>query len=74
MDGSLSWDIRYGILNKTMVEDLDKQWDNAEELNNNNWMILTEVFQAKVLLKNRKGNVVSSIVASTGLRDRISVC
>ena len=32
MNGSLSWETRYGILNKTMVDDLDKQWDNAEKL------------------------------------------
>ena len=32
MDGSLSWEIRYGILNKTMVDDFDKQWDYAEKL------------------------------------------
>ena len=30
---SLSWEIRNGILNKTMVDDLDKQWDYAEKLN-----------------------------------------
>ena len=32
MDGSLSWETRYGIQNKTMVDDFDKQWDNAEKL------------------------------------------
>ena len=32
VDGSLSWETRYGILNKTMVDDLDKQWDCAEKL------------------------------------------
>ena len=33
VDGSLLWETRYGILNKTMVDDLDKQWDYAEKLN-----------------------------------------
>ncbi len=33
VDGSLSWEIRYGILNKTMVDDFDKQWDYGEKLN-----------------------------------------
>ena len=33
VDGSLSWETRYGILNKTMVDDFDKQWDYAEKLN-----------------------------------------
>ena len=32
VDESLSWETRYGILNKTMVDDFDKQWDNAEKL------------------------------------------
>ena len=32
VDGSLSWETRYGILNKTMVDDFDKQWDYAEKL------------------------------------------
>ena len=30
---SLSWETRYGILNKTMVDDFDKQWGYAEKLN-----------------------------------------
>ena len=33
VDGSLSWETRYCILNKTMVDDFDKQWNNAEKLN-----------------------------------------
>ena len=33
VDESLSWEIRYGILNKAMVDDFDKQWDYAEKLN-----------------------------------------
>ena len=33
VDESLSWETRYGILNKTMVDDFDKQWDYAEKLN-----------------------------------------
>ena len=32
LDESLSWETRYGIQNKTMVDDLDKQWDYAEKL------------------------------------------
>ena len=32
VDESLSWEIRYGIPNKTMVDDFDKQWDYAEKL------------------------------------------
>ena len=32
VDESLSWEIRYGILNKTMVDDFDKQWDYAVKL------------------------------------------
>ena len=32
VDGSLLWETRYGILNKTMVDDFDKQWDYAEKL------------------------------------------
>ena len=33
VDESLSWETRYGILNKTIVDDFDKQWDYAEKLN-----------------------------------------
>ena len=33
VDGSLSWETRYGILNKTMVDDFDKQWDFAVKMN-----------------------------------------
>ena len=32
VDGSLSWETRYGILNKTIVDEFDKQWDYAEKL------------------------------------------
>ena len=32
VNGSLSWETRYGILNKTMVDDFDKQWDYAVKL------------------------------------------
>ena len=32
VDGSLSWEIRYSILNKTMVDDFDKQWNYGEKL------------------------------------------
>ena len=32
VDEFLSWETRYGILNKTMVDDFDKQWDYAEKL------------------------------------------
>ena len=33
IDGSLSWETRYGILNKTIVDEFDKQWDYAVKLN-----------------------------------------
>ena len=33
VDESLSWETKYGILNKTMVDDFDKQWYYAEKLN-----------------------------------------
>ena len=33
VDESLSWETRYGIPNKAMVDDFDKQWDYAEKLN-----------------------------------------
>ena len=33
VDGSLSWETRYCILNKTMVDDFDKQWDYVEKKN-----------------------------------------
>ena len=32
VDESLSWETRYGIQNKPMVDDFDKQWDYAEKL------------------------------------------
>ena len=32
VDESLSCETRYGILNKTMVDDFDKQWNYAEKL------------------------------------------
>ena len=32
VDGSLSRETTYGILNKTMVDAFDKQWDYAEKL------------------------------------------
>ena len=32
MDGLKTWETRYGILNKTMVDEFDKQWDYAEKL------------------------------------------
>ena len=32
VDESLSWETRYGILNKTVIDDFDKQWDYAEKL------------------------------------------
>ena len=30
---SSSWETRYGILNKAMVDNFDNQWDYAEKLN-----------------------------------------
>ena len=32
VDGLKTWETRYGILNKTMVDEFDKQWDYAEKL------------------------------------------
>ena len=31
VDGLKTWETRYGIRNKTMVDDFDKQWDYAEK-------------------------------------------
>ena len=32
VDGLKTWGTRYGIQNKTMVDDFDKQWNHAERL------------------------------------------
>ena len=32
VDGLKMWETRYGILNETLVDEFDKQWDYAEKL------------------------------------------
>ena len=68
---SLSWETRYGILNKTMVDDFDKQWDYAEIQNEEKQLDDNHrSFTNKSVIEEQKKDMLCQELLKT-LRDEI---